>query len=320
MNEYMKEMFTIGFSGNQEELKKLLNTSTKIKTVYTGGLKNMIQGGRPQYCSSMEEIEGLVNLADQYGTDFEIALNAPCGLEDYSNKGWWREVEQYLKELESIGVKGIVASHPFIMETVKSCTNLRVIASTICEINTVRSALYYEQIGADIIIPSMNVNYDIQLLKDMKHNLKKAKIRLMVNEHCLGDCPWRRFHHSHYAHSQYEADYHMHCRRVYLGSPYLLLTNSVIRPEDLCNYTDFIDDFKIVGRQVPMDILCKVVSVYDKKSYKGNYIELFDHKLAPHLYIENSELKDLFINKSRCKKICHTCNRCYEMFQKAKQN
>lgn len=312
----MKAQFTVGFSGNQEDLKQLLEPENQIESVYTGGVANMIAGGRPQYCADLNEIEKLALIANKYSVFFEIAVNAPCGIEDSINKEWWQKIKGYLKDLENIGVQGIIASHPFLMNAVKYETKLRLTASTICEIQTCRSALYYENLGADVIIPSMTCNYQLDLLMDFKKALKKAEIRLMVNEHCLGDCPWRRFHHSHYAHSSYELDYHMRCKKVYWDNPYLFLTNSVIRPEDLHRYMDITNHFKIVGRQLPAENLRDLVNAYAMEKYNGNYIDLFDKTMAKKFYIDNRRLDKLFEYKSSCACSCHTCTFCKDLYQK----
>lgn len=311
----MKPVFNVGFSGNKQDLEWLLETSGRIESVYTGGLDKMIAGGRPQYCSSLKEIEELVRVASDRKVTFEIALNSPCGIENTTNYEYWNMVRNYLKDLEKIGVNGIIASHPFIMSEVKASTNMQLTASTICEIQTCRSAIYYENLGADIIVPSMNCNYRLDLLLDMKKALKRARIRLMVNEHCLGDCPWRRFHHSHYAHSSNAFDYHLKCKKVYWNNPHLLLTNSVIRPEDLHHYNEITNEFKIVGRQVPIEVLTKVVRAYDGEQYDGNYVELFDITMAHKYLIDNQKLGQLFYNKSKCRNYCHNCTKCKKMFQ-----
>lgn len=313
----MKPVFNVGFSGNKQDLERLLGVGNQIHSVYTGGLEMMIAGGRPQYCSSLNEIEDLVNIASQKKIAFEIALNSPCGIENTTNHIYWKKIRDYLKDLEEIGVSGIIASHPFIMSEVKANTNMQLTASTICEIQSCRSAIYYENLGADVLVPSMNCNYNIDLLLDMKKALKRAKIRLMVNEHCLGDCPWRRFHHNHYAHSSNAFDYHLKCKKVYWNNPYLLLTNSVIRPEDLHHYEQITNDFKIVGRQVPIEALANVVCAYEAEQYDGNYIELFDITMAKKYFIDNQYLDQLFYNKSKCTCKCHNCKKCKEMYSMA---
>ncbi len=316
----MKPVFNVGFSGNKQELERLLEVSYRIDSIYTGGLENIIASGRPQYYSSLSEIEGLVNTAAKKNVTLEITLNSPCGIENTSNHMYWKKIRDYLKKLEKIGVGGVVASHPFIMNEVKASTSMQLTASTICEIQSCRSAIYYENLGADVLVPSMNCNYNIDLLLEMKKVLKNAKLRLMVNEHCLGDCPWRRFHHNHYAHSTDAFDYHLNCKKMYWNNPHLLLTNSVIRPEDLHNYEQVTNEFKIVGRQVPFEALTNVVRAYDTEQYNGNYIDLFDITMAKKYFIDNKYLDQLFINKSRCKCNCYNCKRCREMYSMTQLN
>ncbi len=314
MEDIMNRRFSIGFSGDLQELDRLIHTSDKIQTVYTGGIENIIAGGRPQYSKTYQEIEKAVDLARKHGVGFEIALNAPCGIEDSTNKVWWDMVRKYLKELEHCGVTGIIASHPFIMNAVKSVTQMKLVASTICEIHSSRSALYYERIGADVVVPSMSCNYDLETLKSISRSLQQATLRLMVNEHCLGDCPWRRFHHSHYAHSNEELDYHMKCKKVYWDNPHLLLTNSVIRPEDVERYEGITQNFKIVGRQLPIEVLIDNVKAYDQGYWDGNYVALFDQKMAEKIMIPNERLNTLFALKSSCKTECHQCNACKDLY------
>lgn len=308
--------FSVGYNGRLEDLKRIVAASDKIGYVYTGGLAGKIAGGRPQYLKSMDALAEQVDFAHKNGIKFEIALNSPCGFESKSNKKWWDEIKKYIKDLESNGIDSITVSHPFLMQIVKENTNMILNVSTICEISTVRSALYYEQLGADVITPSMNVNYDLETLELMSKKLKKAKLKIMVNEHCLGDCPWRRFHHNHYAHSNVEFDYHYHCKSLFLQYPYLLLTNNSIRPEDIDRYFEITESFKIVGRLVPIDDLIMRIKAYSRRYYKGNYVALFDTGLSRIFSIPNEELDDLFSHKVKCNKICEECGYCIELEKK----
>lgn len=316
----MEYKLSIGYSGTYEDLQKMLDITDKIGSVYTGGVAGKIAGGRPQYIEKINDLKESIKLAHANKVDFEIALNTPCGIEPKSNKIWWDDTKDYLERLENIGVDRVILSHPFMMELAKRYTNMQVVASTICEITSVRSALYYEMIGCDIIIPSMNANYSMDVLKDIKRSLKKSKIRLMMNEHCLGDCPWRRFHHNQYAHHNDEIDYHMKCKTLMLMNPSLLLTNNVIRPEDIKSYSGITDDIKLVGRLVPIDDLLNRIKAYSDGKFSGNYIELFDSNLSKNLYIDNEKLDSLFEHKTTCKKICEQCNYCKKLYEKSMKN
>ncbi len=304
---------SVGYNAGPGDLQWLLNASDCLYSVYTGGLAGRIAGGRPQYLSELDTLKENVKMAHEKGVKYEIALNAPCGLEPKSNTVWWKDISDYLKLLEACGVDYIIASHPFLMKQVKEKTHMKVVASTICEITTVRSALYYEEIGADVIIPGMNVNYDLKMLESMRSKLKNAGLRIMVNEHCLGDCPWRRFHHNHYAHSNEERDYHINCKTLFFTKPYLFLTNNFIRPEDIKNYLDITHDFKIVGRLVPLPDLLLRVKAYSEGTYDGNSIELVDSDLAKFFSISNRKLSGLFEKKSQCDRLCDDCRYCIDL-------
>jgi collagenase-like PrtC family protease len=312
----MDLQFNIGFNGRIEDLRVLLDKSDKIGSVYTGGISDKIRGGRPQYIDNLDILSQQVQMAHDRDVSFEIALNAPCGFKEKTDKTWWQAIKQYILDLYHCGVDSIIVSDRFLMGVVKAAAPMKVVASTICEISTVRSALYYEQLGADVIIPSMNVNYEPDILELMAKHLKKARLRIMLNEHCLGDCPWRRFHHNHYAHSHREMDYHLNCKKHFLKNPYLMLTNNAIRPEDVTHYLKITRDFKIVGRLVPIENLLMRIEAYHSGHFEGNFVSLIDAHLSQYWEIPNAGLTDLYQQKKKCNKICETCNFCIQLFNR----
>lgn len=313
-----KKEISVGYSGKAQDLDLLLDSCKDLYSVYTGGLAGKIAGGRPLYLDSLDTLADNCAKAHKKGVSYEIALNAPCGLESKSNTEWWEKIRSYIRELEQCGVDYIIASHPFIMQTVKEHTNMKVVASTICEIMTGRSASYYEKIGADIIIPSMNVNYNMKALEEIKESLDHAILRIMVNEHCLGDCPWRRFHHNHYSHHNEEFEYHVNCKTMFYKNPYLLLTNNYIRPEDIHNYEKLTHQFKVVGRLNPINDLIEIIQAYENESYDGNCVKLFDLSLEKQFNVPNKMLEGLFERKIKCNKLCDKCGNCNRLWNEIK--
>jgi collagenase-like PrtC family protease len=307
----------VGYNGVLADLDRILHVSNKVKGVYTGGVKDFIAGGRQQYAVSLDSLRPQVHLAHSVGVDFEVTLNAPCGIPSKNNGDWWGAVRDYLKEIEAIGVDSVTVSHPFIMSEVKTMTSLRLCVSTICEVSGARAALYYEGLGADVIVPSMNCNWDLDTLRLMKSSLKHARLRIMVNEHCLGDCPWRRFHHNHFAH-EHRADYNYlyNCRSIYRDNNYFVLTNNMLRPEDLVEYEGITQSFKVVGRLVPIDDLLLRVAAYSQGSFDGNFVALSDSQLSQSIFVPNKALEGLFAAKSVCNKVCANCRYCRDLFER----
>jgi collagenase-like PrtC family protease len=309
-------VLSVGYDGALADLREIIGCSPRVKTVFTGGLSGLIKGGRPQYAGSLPALKKQIRYAHARGVSFEVAVNAPCGIHDRSDTGWWRKVRQYILALEALDVDGVIVSHPFLMELVKSCTEMKIAVSAICEISSAGSARYYEQLGGDIITPSINANMDMAALKLIKKSLKRARLRILLNDYCLSDCPWRRFHYNHYAHSNSEMDYHLNCRKLFHDHPYLILANTAIRPEDMKYYKGCADEFKIAGRLVPLEDLLRRIRAYTDEAYEGNFVSLLDTRLAKAVHIPNGRLEGLIRKKWKCSRLCDTCGYCGRLFRR----
>ena len=316
----MKHTLSVGFNGNIQLLNKLLNNpKNAIETIYTGGYLKDVSSGRFQFSEGKENLREIIDKAHEYGKKVAVTLNSPCNIKPKEDNEWWKQLKDYLIELENIGVDSVIVAHPFIMELVKEYTNLELVASIICDITSVRSAMYYEKIGADVIVPSSSINYDLELLRNIKNNLKKARIKLLVNEPCLGNCPWRKFHHNAICHADkngYDIDYAMKCTEIYKNNPYYMLTNNVIRPEDLKKYEGICDYFKLVGRTTDCDTLSRMVEAYSIEQYDGNLNDIVDKGFSNMINLPNKKLEGFFEHKSKCLKNCLNCNYCKNLYDK----
>ncbi len=316
----MEYKLSVGFNGDLDLLEKMYaDKENKIGTLYTGGYLKEVTSGRYQHSKSEQELERIVEAVHDKNARLAVTLNSPCNVPPLSEKQWWENVKNYLKHLESIGVDTAIIAHPFIMALAKENTNLSVAASIICDVNTPRGALYYEDMGADVIVPSSSINYDLEQLKQIKANLKKAKLALLVNEACLGNCPWRRFHQNALSHADrkgYDLDYAMSCTGLYEKNPYMMLTNNVVRPEDLKEYEGISDMFKLVGRTTDEETLLKMIHAYSTESYHGNLVEIVDKGFSEFINLPNDQLDALFAQKSSCIKNCQNCSKCKTLYRK----
>lgn len=316
----MEYKLSVGFNGDLDLLEKMyMDKVNKIGTLYTGGYLKEVTSGRYQHSKNEQELERIVEAVHDKNARLAVTLNSPCNVPPLSEKQWWENVKNYLKHLESIGVDTAIIAHPFIMALAKENTNLSVAASIICDVNTPRGALYYEDMGADVIVPSSSINYDLEQLKQIKANLKKSKLALLVNEACLGNCPWRRFHQNALSHADrkgYDLDYAMSCTSLYEKNPYTMLTNNVVRPEDLKEYEGISDMFKLVGRTTDEETLLKMIHAYSTESYRGNLVEIVDKGFSEFINLPNDQLDSLFAQKSRCIKNCQNCSKCKTLYRK----
>ena len=317
----MEARFCIGYSGRFDHLQKIIDASPKVGSVYTGGLTGRIAGGRPSYMETFEELARQVAYAHERGVEVELALNAPGGVPDGTDKDWWGNLTGYLSDLEKTGVDSLIVSHPLLMRQIKSKTRMKLSVSTICEIKTARSALYYEKMGGDVIIPSMNANLDLDALRLMKKSLKRAKLRIMINERCLGDCPWRMAHF--FQNSQRDVNraysydqYYLNCHKMFYESPWLLLSNNAVRPEDLSYYEEITSDFKIVGRLAPIEDTLARIKAYSEGTFDGNFVQLLISQFKNVINIPNKSLSGLIEKKFKCDKVCEACGHCRSLFER----
>lgn len=314
----MSVSFSVGYAGRLDQLKRILAVSASVRNVYTGGLSRRIAGGRPQYIESMEALREQVDFAHGRNVTFDVALNAPVHVPAMQDRAWWGDTIQYLRDLEELRVDGVIVSHPFLIEATRANTRLKISVSTINETMTTRAALYYEAMGADIIVPSMNLNMNRAELKRMSRALKRARILIMLNERCLGDCPWRRFHFDWNAGKTtsigYEADpYFTNCTKLMYEQPYLLLANNTIRPEDVRHYEEITSDFKVLGRDATIEDVELRLKAYTEGRFDGNFVRLVHSGLAPALDIPNRALDGLIEKKWDCSKICRDCGHCIRL-------
>jgi len=319
----MEYKLSVGFNGNLELLDKMFDDKeNKIGTLYTGGFLKEVSSGRFQYSDDEKKLEKITKSIHNKDAEVAVTLNSPCNIPPLSEKDWWKKAKEYLKTLDKIGVNTAIIAHPFLMNIAKEYTNLEVVASIICDINSVRGALYYEDMGADIVVPSSSINYDIELLKNIKKNLKRAQIKLLVNEACLGNCPWRKFHQNALAHANkknYDIDYALSCTNLYTQNPHMILTNNVIRPEDLSKYEGISNFFKLVGRTTDDETLLKMIHAYSTENYDGNLLEIVDKGFSKIINLPNKQLDGLFEQKVKCIKNCQNCEKCTKLYKSLKR-
>lgn len=318
----MGKKLCVGLNGQFEEIYDLVNEFDCIGSIYTSDYVKKTAGGRNvSYLNNIGQIKQIADFAKEKKIDYYITNNHTVFTHKKNDTVFWSQYKEHILGLQEAGITGIITGHPFFVEFIKKNSNLKVCVSTTAEISTVRSAKYFEDMGADMICPSYSINYNIEQLLSIKQNLNHATIKLLVNEMCIGDCPFRKYHqNAYFSEHDLDKDYGFSCHKIMIKNPEMMLQNNTIRPEDIHNYFDVTDNIKISLRQPPFydkDKNREIVKAYANEKYDGNYIELVSQKLAQTLYISNSKLNDLLKLKMKCSKQCHTCDYCKKIYEKA---
>lgn len=234
------------------------------------------------------------------GIKFNYVINSVC-LNNYEwTKSGQKQIREFLAWLVEIGVDSVTVSIPYLLEVIKkNYPSLKVIVSTMSGVDSLGKVKYWEDLGADeITLSSIKLNRNFPLLKKIKQGAR-CKLRLIANECCLYQCPFRSYHAaigSHGAQSQHYLkgfliDYPaLSCNYKKLLLPFELIRSPWIRPEDLQYYEAIgIERIKLVDRTMSAQALISVYNAYVNRSYEGNLLDLFP-SAAKSFMFEKPEL------------------------------
>jgi collagenase-like PrtC family protease len=273
----------------------------------------------------------------EQGIRVNVLVNAVCeGSEWYDPEVIDAKLEYIGLLHKTYGVETVTIANPiYIKEVRRAFPKIEICASVLSLIDSPQRALYFNELGAAVIKPDTAVNKDLKVLKQIK-NAVSARLKLMVNKGCLYKCPFERFHGVYTAHKSREVvemegcsdkeKFNQENRRVFFDScsaltskdKYLIFQSPWIRPEDLREYAEITDYFKVVGRALPnWETICRA---YMSESWDGNLLELMDAalrwvKVDQSLYIDNKSLgeRNIFHKITTCDKNCPQCNFCKEL-------
>jgi len=280
-----------------------------------------------------EELENHIAHARSLGVGFTYAINAVCS----GNREFTADGQRWLAErlgwLEDVGATGVVATNPYIMAMVKErYPELRLSVSTLANVDNVDKALFYEEMGADIIYLPEYINRDLRLLKAMRKRVR-CDLVLLVNLACLIHCPLRDYHGSFVSHAAESSrngcyvDYSLaKCNQIKSVSSVEVMKAPWIRPEDLALYERMgFEHFKLAGREKGGEWILRAVAAYSARTYSGklNDLVLGLDGIDPFgefpIYLDNTRLDGFldFFAKKDCRLGCEGCKHCPEWLERA---
>lgn len=319
---------------NEYEELNHMNENMVIRETYgqvTEGYLHM--SGRAKdtiFQIGMKDLEKYVEFSKKRGMEFNYTLNAACfGNYEFSDKGI-REIKELLHDLQTIGVNHLTLTTPSVMELVKDLApDMKIKASAICEINSVKKMNHYKDIGVERFVVEPDLTRNFAVLKNMV-KLGKDMLEIIINDKCLRDCPYKIFHYNQTAHDndkRAESYYFMNCGVEKSSNPQNYLNLNWIRPEDLHLYeTMGIRYFKVEGREfMEKGNIIKFLKAYIDESFDGNLLDLL-HIFSPYdtahqPYIDNKSLdgyvEGFYDNNVLCDQICDTCGYCKKFMDRS---
>ncbi len=203
--------FSIPYNGKQESLPQIfalkgLGNNT-VKEVYIAGPQQFSAAARIMPRITLDEFSSVIDKIHAAGLRVNMLLNSVC-----EGGGWYRpeliasRIDYIRRMHKEHGVETVTIANPiYIKEVKKEIPTIEICASVLSAIDTVQRAVYFREMGADVLIPNSNVNRELDVLKEMKRQTG-AEIKLMLNQGCLYECPFERFHAGYISHKSVEED------------------------------------------------------------------------------------------------------------------
>lgn len=267
------------------ELPGLIRTYP-VYEVYGKLTSDYFGGGRPSFYLPSVDRKGLaayVGRCHDAGIKFNYLINAVCMANMEFTKEGQRELRKLLDWLSDIGVDSLTLGSIYLLRMVKRCYphfNVRLSAHRFTD--NARKAKFWEDNGADcIVVSEVNIYREFKVLESIRRSVS-CDLQLIVNNSCRQDCAIADPHATSLNHASQSGargmplDYcSVVCLDFRLREPVNYLRANWIRPEDLHFYEEMgFDNFKIVERNTPTQVLVTRTKAYAERSYDGNLLDL----------------------------------------------
>lgn len=296
--------YKVGYNFDSElvEIINELNNHTaeaQIDSVYASISIEDELTARPKYKLpeiSLPDFSMHIAALHKIGVQFIYPLNASYIGNKRQIEMNYSRIVSFVKNLEDIGVDGIIVTHPLIAEIVYKNTNLSISMSSIANIFSMNQIGFLKDMyDCNSFCLSPYFNRKIQFLKSINQSCKSINcdIELIVNELCglgyndssFSPCIYRESCFDCHSQNKLKQD-----ALLLNGYPQTLCTKNrlrfgpefwaktmVIRPEDIKKYYERagIQRFKITGRTASTGALSKVLTAYMTFDYSGDLSKLW---------------------------------------------
>jgi collagenase-like PrtC family protease len=323
--------FCLGYNQDFEGFVNLLETySEAVCEVYFPLPRSIGSSGRAEVHTSRysADIFEIIKLCSKLGFRSALLINASCEGKYIGDINYMYRILNYIKKLEKFGLDSVIVTNPLLIMLLRQeMPNLEIQASVNCYCQTVEHAKYLKELGVSVLTIDRDINRDI----DRILNIKKStglQIKILLNEGCLLDCPFRKFHFNQMAHINLKIPRQqisffrfasMACLSLLEKHPEICFKSPFVRPEDLWRYKGIVDYFKIASRTTDTDLLKIRLEAYRTERFDGNLVSLFETFGIPKVIkrIDNKRLDKFhfFDQISSCNKNCNDCNYCKDLFK-----
>ncbi len=310
--------FSIGYNQEIDFLNLLNKYKKNIEAVYFPIPAKYATSGR--YGKKENNYnKKIISICKSLNIKSLLLLNATCSGETGLEKKPFSKTINYIKKLKDCGLTGVVVTNPvYINEIRKQLRGILIESSVNCYVKTVEHALYLKNLGVDIITIDRDINRDIPLIKKIK-KATGLKVRIMLNEGCLKDCPYRKMHYNSISHGGLKGIpidgicFDRYCWKVLFDDPKKILRSPFVPPDQLRRYVGVVDYFKLSTRVFSVSAIEFCLNAYISGDFSGNLQDILDSPALYYFdYIDYGVLKKsgFFKKMQKCQDYCLECGLC----------
>jgi collagenase-like PrtC family protease len=299
----------VPYNHDAEFVDAIAHRAERINDVYFAANPRVVASGRHRIDAVaprafVREIDELMARLRSLGIKGNVLVNPTCLGDGYTDAS---PILSHLSDLQEVGVTMVTVTDLNLAHLVRRhLPELEISASTSALINSsVKAKLWHDVCAVDDICPDRDVNKRPAILRAIRRAAPSARIRLLVNDHCLPDCALRMQCMNSIAHNSptWAQSYLKWCLGVKKEQPWVTYSNSMLVPANLSFYEEkgLVDIVKIQGRQAPTDYIAALVEHYLTSSRR---YDPFDDREGYAL----EEPEGVFDTVSRCARNCHECN------------
>ena len=199
-----------------------------------------------------------------------------------------KKIRTFIHTMYDMGIRAFTLNSPILIRYIKrEFKDVFVTLGLYAYPTTIQHIEYWRNWGVDEITLDHSFNRRFDLLSQLLTQYKDTDLHLRViaNNLCLRECPFRLAHGCFVGHSdpeKFSMDYSLiNCAYKKVTDPAAILTAEFIRPEDVHYYRELAEEtgnknfsIKLIDRTRTTDFLHNVIKSYMEESYDGNLLDI----------------------------------------------
>ena len=275
------------------DIIKEYDTDHRIKNLYGKLKQDGLPGGRAtSIISDLTDDQFVQYIKDcnSLGITFNYLINPLCMGQSEYDPVVGKNIRETIHKLYDMGVRFFTINSPSLIKYVKKeFSDVQVTLGLYAYPVSIQQIEYWRNWGVDELTLDHAFNRNFDLLRTVMKTYKDSDfaMRIIANNFCLKECPYRLNHGAFVGHSDPTAvsmDFSLvNCTYRKISNPKAMLTAEWVRPEDIHFYEELAEEtgyknfsVKLVDRTRATPFIERVVKAYLAESYDGNLLDIIN--------------------------------------------